>query len=79
MSKEHDYAALVARRKTCVACPTLVNPSAVAEGRFDYHEIGPYAQRQGNFSSRVVLIAQDFADVEAFKRVAGPASASEPT
>jgi hypothetical protein len=71
MSKERDHAALVARRKTCLACPTLVNPSAVAEGRLDSHEIGPYARRQGNFSSRVVLIAQDFVDVEAFKRVEG--------
>jgi uracil-DNA glycosylase len=66
------HARLVAERKACRACaPALTNPSIVAGGSLDSDRIGPYARWQGNQQAELMVVAQDFADVQTFQRVKG--------
>jgi len=66
MEKRERYAHLVAQRKACDACaPVLTNPSQIDGGRYDSGDrIGGYTRWQGNLDSHLVVVAQDFADVE---------------
>jgi len=69
--KEATYHALVTARKSCRACAGLTNAAAIEGGRFDSDRIGPYSQRQGNLDSRLMVVAQDFADVAGFSEHRG--------
>jgi uracil-DNA glycosylase len=62
---------LVAARKACRRCSGLANPSVIEEGRYDSDEIGPYARWQGNRESPLLVVGQDFADVDGFIRLEG--------
>jgi hypothetical protein len=69
--KNRTYNELVTVRKDCRACPQLVNPAVAANGELDSDRIGPYSRWQGNLHSDLVVVGQDFADVETFARVGG--------
>jgi uracil-DNA glycosylase len=69
--KNRTYNELVTVRKDCRACPPLVNPAVAADGELDSDRIGPYSRWQGNLHSDLVVVGQDFADVETFTRVGG--------
>jgi len=70
-SKELAYAELVTERKSCSACAELTNPSQACGGRYDSERIGPYSRWQGNIDAQVVVVAQDFADMDTFVDVQG--------
>lgn len=71
MNTSPQYSTLVSQRKQCRACPRLMNPAAIDGGIFDSDHIGPYSRWQGNLDARLVVVAQDFADVDTFRRVQG--------
>lgn len=78
--KAAQYAELVACRKTCGVCsPDLENPSRVAGGTLDSDRIGPYSQWQGSLGASLVVVAQDFADRDAFVRYRGWPGSHVPT
>src|SRR4051794_31658052 len=70
LSKEEAYARLVAQRKACLACPGLTNPSAFGDA-LDSDRIGPYTRWQGNLDAELVVVGQDFADVDTFRDIGG--------
>lgn len=61
-----SYQKLVRGRKLCRACSGMTNPSAV-ESPKDSDRIGPYSRWQGNLSSELLVVGQDFSDVETYK------------
>jgi uracil-DNA glycosylase len=71
MSKQSEYAELVARRKACSLCPGLTNPSMVEGGRYDSDEIGPWSRWQGNLDAQLMVVGQDWGDMGFFIRNAG--------
>ncbi len=70
-AKQLTYAELVAARKSCDACPSLTNPSQAYGGKLDSNRIGPYTRWQGNLNSPVIVVGQDFADVDSFAKLDG--------
>lgn len=66
-----SYPDLVAQRKQCQECPGLTNPAIVDDGRLDSDRIGPYSLWQGNIKTPLIVVGQDFADVENFQRHQG--------
>lgn len=69
---EERYRALVAARKTFD--PTrfgLVNPAAVGEGKFDSEHIGPWTMWAHDPSADVMVVGQDWGDVNHFRKTAG--------
>ena len=78
--KAAQYAERVACRKTCEVCsPDLENPSRVAGGTLDSDQIGPYSQWQGSLGASLIVVAQDFADRDAFVRYHGWPGSNVPT
>lgn len=69
--KSQRYLKLVESRKTCNLCTGLTNPAVVAGGSLDSDRIGPYSRWQGNLYSELVVVAQDFADLDTFRAVQG--------
>ena len=70
MSKLVDYRALVTKRKDFkFSAKELTNPSATA---FDQHgHLEPWAQWQGNLDASVVVVGQEFSDVQTYIRTEG--------
>jgi DNA polymerase len=65
------YRDLVTRRKHCELCPQrhgckVRNPAHINHAQHDSDEIGPYSRWQGNLNSELMVVAQDFADVDSF-------------
>jgi uracil-DNA glycosylase family 4 len=69
--REAQYQELVTARRACRRCSGLTNPSLIAGGHYDSNEIGPYTRWQGNRQAELLVVAQDFADVESFIRFEG--------
>jgi uracil-DNA glycosylase family 4 len=70
--KDSRYADLVAARKACRACEGLLtNPAQIVGGAHDGDRVGPYTRWQGNLDAEVMIIGQDFADIESFERLEG--------
>lgn len=69
--KHAAYDALVAARKVYYVCESrgLTNPATMPD--FDSDRIGPYSRWQGKLDSELMVVAQDFADVESFKKLRG--------
>ena len=71
MNKLPRYQELVEQRKACACCPGLANASAIDGGPMDSDRIGPFSRWQGNLEASVMVVAQDFADVEGFREHSG--------
>jgi len=65
-SKLKAYQELVSSRKACLLCDGLTNPSAINDGIFDSNHIGPWSRWQGNLDSDLMVIGQDWGDVNYF-------------
>lgn len=68
-SKEVRYRQLVDQRKQCHLCRGLTNPQHWKE--FDSAEIGPWSRWQANLNADLMVIGQDFSDVDTFARQKG--------
>jgi uracil-DNA glycosylase len=62
--KERRYARLVAARKQCRSCIDLVNPAAIEGGRLDSAHVGPWSRWQGNLYADLMVVGQDWGDVQ---------------
>lgn len=79
MSKQAQYASLVAERKDCTACAGLVNPAKYGAGMFDADHIGPWSRWQGHLDSAVMVIGQDWGDTRYFEANEGHEARGNPT
>ena len=69
MNKTAAYQELVKKRKGFkFSHPELTNPSATA---FDLDHVEPWAQWQGNLDASIVVIGQEFCDLETYNKVKG--------
>lgn len=70
VSREAAYRDLVVDRKACRRCAPLdlTNPSTL---QFDSDEIGPWTLWQGNLDADLLVVGQDWGDVEFFLKHAG--------
>lgn len=68
MNKQEAYRNLVEKRKSFVFSNDLINPSSTA---FDIDEIEPWAQWQNNLDAKILVIGQEFCDVDTYNRVEG--------
>ena len=67
-----NYDQLVELRRRCDACRDhLLNAHMIDEHAFDSNRICAFSQWQGNLASQVVVVGQDFADVDSFRRLRG--------
>ncbi len=69
--KEALYREIVSARKRCRICPGLKNPVDVSEGKFDCDEIGAWTRWQGNLDAEVMVVGQDWGDVDHFVKFHG--------
>ena len=68
MDKPERYRLLVDQRKGCARChPALSNASVIDGGCHDADRIGAYSRWQGNLDAELMVVGQDFADVEGFR------------
>jgi uracil-DNA glycosylase family 4 len=75
--KSGGYDELVNARKTCNICAGLTNASAIESGIYDCNEIGSWSLWQGNLNTQVMVVGQDWGDVNWFLRAEGrPTSTS---
>lgn len=79
ISQGEKYEQLVEERKACRRCVGLVNPSEVADGAYDSRELGPWTAWQGSLTARLIVVGQDFSDVDYFVRNRGRDEAGNPT
>jgi uracil-DNA glycosylase len=70
-SKHTQYAELVAARKTCRRCDGLCNPNDKSVRRFDSDEIGPWSRLHGDLNARLMIVGQDWGDVDYSKKFKG--------
>jgi DNA polymerase len=80
MTKEELYKALVEKRKACKICEGLTNPSVVDGGKYDSNQIGPWSLWQGNLDAKLLIVGQDWSDVDYLRKWEGrDESRSNPT
>ncbi len=76
--KVAKYEALVDARKACRVCTGVINGSSIENGVYDCDEIGAWSQWQGNLNAQLVVVGQDWGDVDWFLRAKGyPTSTSK--
>ena len=73
IEKRSKYLKLVEERKACDACAGLglTNPSRCCDGQFDSEHIGPWSGWQGNLDAEVLVIGQEWGDVDTFQEQRG--------
>ena len=71
MEKIEAYKRLVEKRKSCLICKGLSNPSRVASGTYDKEEIGPWSLWQADLNADFLVVGQDWGDVSYFERYKG--------
>lgn len=65
MNKELEYKLLVEKRKKHSFSCELTNPS---QTNFDIDEIEPWAQWQNNIDAKILVIGQEFCDLETYEK-----------
>jgi DNA polymerase len=77
-AKLPKYRELVQLRKACDACRGVTNGSAIERGIYDCDEVGAWSLWQGNLNAQLLVVGQDWGDVDWFVRVKGfPTSTSK--
>lgn len=79
MTKQERYDQLVIKRKAHPFLDGLQNPSKIADGLHDCNHIGAWSQWHGDIDAKILLIAQDWGDVECFIRNKGKEDDNNPT
>lgn len=78
-TKQTQYDDLVARRKKCRVCIGLCNPNAKELRHFDSDEIGPWTRLHGDLNASLMVIGQDWGDVDYFVSNGGLDKLNNPT
>jgi uracil-DNA glycosylase len=73
------YATLVRARKSCHACPGLINPADCDRGIHDSNQIGPWSLWQGNLKADLLIVGQDWGDTRYFITNKGHEADGNPT
>lgn len=76
MSRDQDYETLVMKRKACHLCHGLANPAETDLREFDSEEIGPWSRWQGSLHADLMIVGQDWGDINYFRKWKG---ADEPS
>ncbi len=73
MNKKENYLNLVSQRKQCDRCKNkgFVNQSHADYAHWDTNEIGNMSMWANNLNAQVIIVAQDYADIETYKRDEG--------
>jgi len=58
---------LVVERKACQACEGLLNPSMIDGGVYDCDHIGAWTRWAGNLDAEVIIVGQDFSELDFFR------------
>lgn len=66
MNKKTKYEQLVEKRKQFQFSDGLLNPSQIENGIYDRNHIGPWSVWQGNLNAKILLIGQDWSDINYF-------------
>ncbi len=76
-----SYARLVYARKVCKACHKITNPSDVYSNGIclDSGEIGPWSIWQNSLDAKILLVGQDWGDLQGFKLSGGRDSENSET
>jgi DNA polymerase len=77
--KRNRYLALVAERKACRACAGLRNPASPELAAFDTDEIGPWSRLHGDLDAQLMIVGQDWGDVNYYVENSGLDDPSNPT
>lgn len=62
------YSVLVARKKACRACPSMVNPACYNGRDFDQGQIGLWTRWQGALDAPLMVVGQDWGGVDTLAR-----------
>ncbi|WP_414469262.1 uracil-DNA glycosylase family protein [Methanobacterium sp. ACI-7] len=80
ISKENAYKELVKKRKNYKFSKGLKNPSEIEGGVYDKEDhIGAWSKWQGNLNAEIMLIGQDWGDVDFFIKCKGEHLDDTPT
>ncbi len=79
LDKFTSYSQLVAARKACTLCASLENPARIADGQYDSRQIGPWTLWQGNLDAEIMIVGQDWGDVDYFTTNVGHEKVRNPT
>jgi uracil-DNA glycosylase family 4 len=78
-TKKQQYLKLVEKRKACRLCVGLTNPADTALCSYDSNEIGPWSRLHGDLEAQVMVIGQDWGDVDYFVENRGKDELDNPT
>jgi DNA polymerase len=78
-SKQSDYDNLVLRRKKCRACEGLCNPGSKELRKFDSDRIGPWTRLHGDLNASLMVVGQDWGDVNYYLQNSGLDKLNNPT
>jgi len=78
-SKRKQYDALVTRRKKCRQCIGLSNPAFGRFRRFDSAQIGSWSRLHGDLNAQLMVVGQDWGDVDYYVRNLGLDDLNNPT
>jgi DNA polymerase len=77
--KRDRYLALVAERKACGVCAGLRNPASPELATFDSDAIGPWSRLHGDLEAHLMIVGQDWGDVDYYVENSGLDDPSNPT
>jgi len=77
--KQRAYAALVENRKKCRLCVGLTNPSVSKLRHFDSDHIGPWSRLHGDLNADLMVVGQDWGDVDYYVKHSGLDDLKNPT
>ncbi len=77
-NKDKDYKVLVEKRKICTLCKDLRNPSEI-NPYYDSDEIGMWSLWQGDLNAKIMIVGQDWGDVDTYKKWKGRDKDTNPT
>ncbi len=78
-TKRERYNLLVEQRKACRLCKGLSNPALRALRQFDSDEIGPWTRLHGDLNAKLMIVGQDWADVDYYLKHRGEDKLTNPT
>jgi Uracil DNA glycosylase superfamily len=78
--KREQYLSLVKKRKEHIFSEGLLNPSEIENGNYDMEcHVGPWSIWQGNLDARMLLIGQDWGNIDYYRNNKGYDTDDNPT
>jgi DNA polymerase len=77
--RKSQYRGLVAMRKKCRLCKDLSNPGEGHLACFDSNHIGPWSRLHGDLKAKLMIVGQDWGDVDYYLKNRGLDKLQNPT